>query len=691
MKFIADIKIQAAAGKQKRFSILAYSGGLLPVDGFDRPVIVDLSGLEVPGSIPILIDHEKSVDATLGITDSIENDGQKLTLTGVITGSSVRAMQVLTASRAGHQWQASIGARVLDQQEIPAGETVEVNGQVFTGPVIVARRSVLRETSVLPMGADATTQVNLAAKAATALKGMTAMSFEDWLISLGIDAATLQPEDMAALQLAYESKAAPAPAPPTAAAMAPEMPTEPPTASAKGATLDIEAKIKKARTAFAAEQRRIADIEAKAKGFPVIAATAIEQGWSADKVELEVLKASAAKTRPTSFRSAESDLPQMQVIEAAACLARKHKDVETAFDAPTLQAAHSQFRRGIGLQQMFLMAAAANGMPMGPGTRITTGNIREVLTYSCQPTDIQASFSTMSLPGILSNIANKEILEGYMEEDTVWRQLAQIKSATDFKTITSYRMLDDMEYEQLGPGGLIKHGKTGEESFTRSVDTFAKMYSLTRQDIINDDLGAFDDLRNRLGRGSGIKLNDLFWSTFLANVGTIFTAGRTNYIEGATTNLGTDGVGLGLGQKAWRQRRSPSGDGSKRLGNRQARYVLVPPELETIADALYTARNVVSVKTSDANTFAGKYEPIVANQLSDAAYSGYSATAWYMWGETSMGSPIVVSFLNGNETPTVEQADADFNTLGVQFRGYHDFGVDLGDGYLNALMSKGAA
>jgi hypothetical protein len=56
-----------------------------------------------------------------------------------------------------------------------------------------------------------------------------------------------------------------------------------------------------------------------------------------------------------------------------------------------------------------------------------------------------------------------------------------------------------------------------------------------------------------------------------------------------------------------------------------------------------------------------------------------------------MGSPMVVSFLNGNETPTVEEADADFNTLGIQFRGYHDFGVDLGDGYLNSLMSKGAA
>ncbi|NLF07898.1 MAG: hypothetical protein GX594_07960 [Pirellulaceae bacterium] len=31
--------------------------------------------------------------------------------------------------------------------------------------------------------------------------------------------------------------------------------------------------------------------------------------------------------------------------------------------------------------------------------------------------------------------------------------------------------------------------------------------------------------------------------------------------------------------------------------------------------------------------------------------------------------------MNGIENPTIEQADADFNTLGIQFRGYLDFGV----------------
>jgi hypothetical protein len=51
---------------------------------------------------------------------------------------------------------------------------------------------------------------------------------------------------------------------------------------------------------------------------------------------------------------------------------------------------------------------------------------------------------------------------------------------------------------------------------------------------------------------------------------------------------------------------------------------------------------------------------------------------------------MVVSFLNGNETPTVESADADFDTLGIQSRGYHDFGCDQAE-YLCGIKSKGAA
>ena len=145
----------------------------------------------------------------------------------------------------------------------------------------------------------------------------------------------------------------------------------------------------------------------------MIIAAAIEGEWTVDKVELEVLKATAAKVRPTSFGSAEN-APENQplVLEAALCVTRGHKDVEEQYDDKILQAAHSQYRRGIGLKQMFLQAAAMNGMPVQAGMTIHAGNLREVLTYSMQ-NELQAAASTLSLPGILSNVANKEILQGW--------------------------------------------------------------------------------------------------------------------------------------------------------------------------------------------------------------------------------------------------------------------------------------
>ena len=684
------LHLQAAdGGKQRRFRILAYTGGTLPVDGFPVPVVVDLSGLEVPGNIPILIDHTKSVEATLGITDSITNDGQQLVLTGIVTGASAMVQSVLAADANGQQWQASIGAMAIETEEIAAGQTVAVNGQVISGPVIVARRAALRETSVLPMGADAGTQVNLAASAALK-SGVQKMTMEEWVKSLGMEMSSLTPEALAALQKAYDAKTA-APAPmANAAAEQPAAVPQIPAPAAAAAVVDITAAL---RTQAAAETRRIAEIQAAASGFPAIAATAIEAGWSRDKVELEVLKAQNARTRPTSFSASQNQPENMpQVLQAAVSLHRGHKDIEKMYDDRTLQAAHSQFRRGIGLQQLFLQAAAANGRPISAGERITHGNLRDVLAYACGGSGmVQAGFSTVSLPGILSNVANKELLDGYMEEDAAWREIAAIKSVSDFKTVTSYRMLDEMEYDEIGPAGEIKHGTTGQESYTRQAKTYARMYAVTRTDIINDDLGAFDDLRNRVGRGAAKKLNKVFWTLFVNN-SSFFTSGRTNYISGSTTNLGADGVGLGLGVKAFRQMKSPSADGQKQVNGNGGRpsILLVPPSLEVAAEQLFQSTNITTQKASEANIFARKYRPVVAWQLEDSAYTGYSATAWYLLADPGYLATVNVSFLNGQQTPTVESADADFNTLGIQFRGYHDFGVDFAE-YLGGVKSKGAA
>ena len=81
-----------------------------------------------------------------------------------------------------------------------------------------------------------------------------------------------------------------------------------------------------------------------------------------------------------------------------------------------------------------------------------------------------------------------------------------------------------------------------------------------------------------------------------------------------------------------------------------------------------------------ANPHQGKFRVEVSRYLANAAVHRQlgrrPGTCW----PTPNDLPVIeVAFLNGQESPTIETAEADFNVLGVQMRGYHDFGVALQD------------
>lgn len=698
--FAAALNLKASASGSRRFAIAAYSGGTLPVNGFDYPVVVDLAGLVVPDNqtIPLLLNHQINTDTTLGQTDSIVNSGADVLIAGPITGLSPQCQRVLAMSDAGQSWQASIGLLVDEQENIAPGEVVTVNGQSFTGPIIVARRAVLRETSVLPMGADATTSVNLAAAAAQ-LKG-SMMTFEEWIASLGINLAGLSEEDKAALLLSFDAKQnPPTPPAPTPVAAAPAAapatpPTEDPNKVAAQARIDLVAQM---RQAAASENRRQADINALCTRHPQIGVKAIEANWDVPTTKIAVLEAQLKDQHTAPAGHIKSSAPASgRVLEAALCQSRKIANLEKQFTEQELQTAHTQFRSRIGLQQMVLQAAAANGYVCSPGQAITLGNAQEVFDFAFHNPNrrrLEAAFSTVSLPGIFSNVANKELETGYLEEDQTWREVATVKSAKDLKAITTYRMLENFEYEQLGPAGEIKHGTLGEESYSRQAKLYAKMFALTLESILNDDLSALDDIKARLGRGSAKKMNKLFWTTFLDD-STFFTSARGNLITGSTTTLLTDNVGLQLGVTAFDALKTPTADGNKFVGGElvggQPEILLVPPQLATAAETIFKNQNVGAVKNSDVNIFQGKYRPVKCKFLSDSTVTGNSATGWYLLRGKQGLQPMVVTFLDGQEAPTVQSAEADFNTLGVQFRGWHGFGCDKAE-YLCGIKSKGAA
>lgn len=718
-----------AKPKVRSFSMTAYTGGAMALAGFYYPVVVDLTGLAVRSQTrPIVYSHD--IRQIIGHSEKIDVTAQTIKVGGRVSGVGEAAKEVVALADNGFPWQSSIGADVQQLEFVERGNTVKVNGKNISGPVYVARKTSLREISFVALGADDNTSARIAAaslpdqqarrKAGTfrasqpSHKEPSQMNFSQWLAAKGFaDEKSLNDEQRKILLAAYESETDPL--------LDDDDDTDPegdPPAPAGGAGArrrvratshvpTAEEQLAELRRINAAEARRCAAIRQIVANYKVsktkiegdvevdLEAHAIEQGWTAERVELIALRASRP-TGPGIHVSQGTSNTQPLVIEAALALNARTPGVEKFYKPETLEAASRM--RGFGLQQLLLLAAVAGGYSCRPGERVYAGNLRAVLEHAFPGRGIHAAgFSNMDVSGILSNVANKEILAGYMEEDQSWRELSVVKSVSDFKQATSYRLLDDMEYEELSPTGEIKHGKTSEETYTRQAKTYAKMLALTRTDIINDDMGAFADLRLRIGAGGAKKFNNVFWKRFLDN-SAFFTTARGNYITGANTALGLDGVGLEAGVTAFRKMKSPTTDGSKKVGNAvggRPEILLVPPELEFIAQRLHQSTQVntggSSTKDSvpDANVHAGKYRPVVVDWLSDSNFTGYSATAWYLFRRGVLAA-MVVSFLDGQEMPTVESAEADFNQLGVQLRGYHDFGCDQAE-YLAGVKSKGAA
>jgi hypothetical protein len=401
--------------------------------------------------------------------------------------------------------------------------------------------------------------------------------------------------------------------------------------------------------------------------FPEIESQAIRDGWDATRTELEVLRS----TRPRSPMIGSGDAGvNGAVLEAACLLTAKLDGVERLFEPQTLDLAARRFRGGIGLQELLLEAAWANGY-----TGRNFRDHRTVLRYAFGR-GIEAAFSTVDIGGILSNVANKFLLDGFFSVERTWRNICAVRNVSDFKTVTSYRLIGKDQYELVAPGGEIKHGTLGNETYSNRADTYGLMLSIDRRDVINDDLGAITTVPQKLGRGSGLKINDVFWTTFLNNAA-FFTVGNANYISGATTALGIDG--LTAAEVAFVDQ--VDGDG-KPIGVMPA-ILLAPTALSAIGSQLFKSLelrdNTSNVKYPITNPHQGKFRVEVSRYLGNAQYPGNSSKAWYLLAEPTDLPVIEVAFLNGQEAPTIETAEADFHVLGVQMRGYHDFGVALQD------------
>ena len=595
LKFSTDVTfLQAAEGDAapgpKKFRIVAYTGAPIRQGWSREPVVIDLAGMQLPQTIPIVIGHDYSLGSILGQgTPSVQ--GGQLIVEGEILADNDAARQVLALAAAGYQWQASVGADVGRHLRFGEDQATTANGQTHQGPVRIVRASTLRETSFVTLGADRSTAVSIAAEEAG--------------------------EEIPMADTANET---PIEEPVTAA------PVEATATDAVEAT-KVEDKSEELKATIATLEERLAKMEK-------LNATRDERP-AAPAVHV---------AQPTTITP--------EVIEASFALQGGLPGVEKKYDAKTLEAAHKA-RRELSLGDVLVQAAVANGYD--GSRRISASTLRPILA---------AAWATHSISGILSSTVNKFLLAGFDSVESAWRNVSSVRSVNDFKTLTSYRLNGGFKFERVANGGELKNAGASDESRTISAETYGIMTSVTRTDLINDDLGALTAVPQRIGRGGALKLNDVFWTEFQADHGNWYTSGRGNLVGSAGALSITNLKKL---VTAFRKMKDPDGNPVAV----EPRILLVPSDLELDAAEIMGSTLIQSGATTgqpDRNVLAGRYQVVGTTYLT-------STEDYYLVASPADLPAMEVAFLNGVQSPVVETAEADFNTLGVQMRGYFDFGV----------------
>jgi phage head maturation protease len=153
--------IEAAAnGGKPKVMGLAYGGGKMKLPGWKYPVVVDLAGMEIPDSVPLLANHENKVASRVGmITAKVEEN--TLVIEGEILAKGEQAEGIVEQAKSGGDWQLSIGADVKESELVKSSRVI--NGQEHSGPFFHIKASTLREISVIPCGADSSTKLKVAA------------------------------------------------------------------------------------------------------------------------------------------------------------------------------------------------------------------------------------------------------------------------------------------------------------------------------------------------------------------------------------------------------------------------------------------------------------------------------------------------------------------------------------------------
>lgn len=275
----------------------------------------------------------------------------------------------------------------------------------------------------------------------------------------------------------------------------------------------------------------------------------------------------------------------------------------------------------------------------------------------------------------LQQAGNIVIMAEYEAATDSWKLLVKETSANDFRPTPIVGLAGASEFQIVAENGEYTYGSFQDIGDSFKLWTAGKIYALSRQLIINDQLGLFSDISSKLGMGAAIHESNAAWANIIGNP--LLSDGLPMF-HATHGNLGTGAAittaALGAGRASMRKQRDRDGT---TVINIVPKYLIVGPDKETEAEAALTA--VAATQGSNVNQFAGKLQLVIEPRITD--------NRWILLADPKRAPVVQVAYLKGQRGVYTETR-VGFEVDGVEYKGRTDFNAKAID-YRGAYMNPG--
>lgn len=302
---------------------------------------------------------------------------------------------------------------------------------------------------------------------------------------------------------------------------------------------------------------------------------------------------------------------------------------------------------------------------------------------------VAASFtqSTSDFPVLLENTMHKALQSAYATAPDTWSRFCAVGSVSDFRAHNRYRLGSLGNLEALNELGEFRN-KTipdGEKAQVQ-IGTKGNIINLSRQVVINDDLGAFIGLAGMLGRAARRTIEaDVYALLALNNgLGPLMADGKTLF-HADHKNIG---VGAAISVESIDADRVAMASQTDVGGNE---FLDLRPSILLVALALGGQARVINKAEYDPDTAGKLQRPNMVNGLYRDIVDTprLTGTRRYSFADPAEAPVIEVDFLDGAQEPYLEQQQG-FTVDGTQFKARLDYGVTAVD-FRGAVTNAGVA